>query len=294
LYAVLRRFRGADNATPLDRQTLQQQLADHPWCEPELLLAMRPAIRDADQEQVHAWLDLARQVSPGAALAAQGRYHLLTDQPAEAIHDATMLMRDESVGRLGRRYGTDIGARAHVQKNTAPLGVGMIESLAIAAPYGKVALQLASVDVLIDSGRDSEASAALVSLMGDQAVSSRWLDRMLVRAAVIMGPKRLDAAIETLLQYRRDDPLLLVYRAWCRGRSGDLDGARRALHAAETQQPQSPRIRMMSAALHIAGGENEQARAIYRDLQSQPGRVGAAAQRELERMSRSASTGGMP
>lgn len=273
---------------------LAEHMAQHPWAHVPLLHALGAAIERKDIQAAQQLIVKAREVDPLLARLVECRANIAMRHATDALHGATILMRDERAGVLLNFYGAESAAQAHVLNGSPELAVGLIENLGLGAPYRLIPLKLAAADVLLESRRDTEGIAALVAVMADRRVEARWLDQMLARAAAITNPQRMTRLTNLLLHIRVDDPLVLVYQAWALAQLGNRTGAHDALARAATQRPDSPRVLMLRAALQRAEGRTGEARAIYEKLLEHDGRVADAARRELSKLGRSAARRTLP
>lgn len=264
-------------------EALKALLTEHPWDLPAVLLAMRRHVEAGDFDAAERIVELAGRINAKLGLLARSRLHLARGDHAGALHDATMMTRDEPVGSFVRYYGGEINARAHLAAGSSELAVNVLENLAISSPMGQMRVKLAAIDALAQVERDNAAIAAVIAMTDDVDLEPRWLDRLMARAEVVMPARRRVGMIDAMLDRMGDEPLLLVYKAQALIESGDLTSAHQALALATMKRPDAPRVKMLQATLAQSLGSQDAADAIYRSMVETPGRAGIAARMQLMR-----------
>jgi tetratricopeptide (TPR) repeat protein len=261
---------------------LRKLLAEHPWAERALLVAIGHAIREDQMDRALALIAMARQINPELALLTKARLHLVTGNPAEARRQAMAAIRNEPIGAELRRWAVEVRIEAHLEMKQLQLAVGAADQLALHATEHRRQTQMVTADVLLAAGRKHGASQVLSRLLSPADNSARLMDQLLTRAQTVMKPSRIKAILDSLLALRDDDSTLLMYQARLAAHD-NLLAAERVRESLLAEHPDSIRL-MMEGAVMQERHQPDQAIRLYRKLLGRGGWAARAAQQAIDRI----------
>jgi hypothetical protein len=134
--------------------------------------------------------------------------------------------------------------------------------------------------VLITMDKPFAASEVLSQLASAPQTPARVLDQILARAWQVMEPARMRALVDAMLNFRPDDPLLLLYQAKLAGLE-DSAVAERMMKNVLARRPGAPRA-VMELAILLRPVQADESRRLLDDLIQRGGRVAEAAQRQRD------------
>jgi tetratricopeptide (TPR) repeat protein len=237
---------------------LESMVATHPWAEPAMALVLADMLRKGDAIRAEHWLKMVERLAPRMGALSRARYMLATGKAGESIAFIEQAMRDEPANSHMREQGTDIIARANLRLEHIELAAGALDQLAVADPDRAIQLRLMVVDAHLSVGRRSPAVLAIGSLLTDAKMTSRGLDRSLGRAERVMPPEQLMPLITTQLNYRPEEPVLLVYMARQNLLGRNLEAAAVNVAALQRLVPNTARTRATELLLATAAGNEDE------------------------------------
>ena len=257
-------------------------LQSHPWAEAALAAVVADAIQHDQPDRAYAILGVAGQVNIQLASLTRGRLNLGMGRPADALHDVEQVVANENANTEVRRWASEVRARAHLMLDQQSLAVGVFDMLAQSQMDQRIELRQAAADVLIAFGKPTAAAEVLSEIVSMADNPSRNMDQLLARAELTMKPSRVRTIVETLLTYRANDPVLLLYQARAIASEDDLV-AERVIKSVLAREPNAVRALMEMAQL-MRKIQPDETRRIYTELSKLGGRAGAAAQQSLDEM----------
>lgn len=242
---------------PLIQQRVRELLTAHPWAEPAFLHAVRHALEKSDPTAAKITIEIADRINPEMARLARGRMNLALRNPREALEAASAVGRDEATDSEVRVQATEITARANLLIGQPELAAGAFETLAFSMEdRSKLPMRLSALDVLVRTQRDRKAAVVIGTLAADAETRPDITDQVLVRAAIVMTPQRLDALIETLRLRRPDEPVLWLHQSHALLAAGNTEEASRLCDRLKTVAPSAPRVLQLAEQIAQAAARS--------------------------------------
>jgi hypothetical protein len=108
-------------------EKLEAYIKEHPWAEHALLMAVRSALAADDVEQAFAFVDAAKRINNQLGLLTSARLHLAINQTSNALHNAEMLLSEESGGSEIRRLTAEVRALTNLAEGRVELATAIFE-----------------------------------------------------------------------------------------------------------------------------------------------------------------------
>lgn len=265
--------------------SLTKMLQSHPWAEQALLMVVIDAMRRDQPDRAYAVLGSIDPLNSQLANLSRARLNVSNGRAADALHDTDKVLANESVDSDIRRWTAEVQARALLMLDQQANAVGVFDQLALTLKEHQADAAQSGADVLLLFGKSTAAAEVLSEVISRPDNSPRMLDQLLVRAQLVMKPSRVRSLVDTLLSYRANEPVLLLYQARATSHEDDIV-AERIFKSLLSRFQQSPRV-LMEMAEMMRRVQPDEAVRIYTALTKRGGRVGAAAQQLLDSMNKS-------
>ncbi|MCE9589514.1 MAG: hypothetical protein K8S99_03205 [Planctomycetes bacterium] len=263
-------LRSSDSDRPLLRLT--SLITAHSWAEPALLMFMRTELERDDVVGAKLAIEATQKLNPEMARLATGRLNLAQRYPREAMEEADVVGHDEAADSEVRIQAAEIAARAYLLVGQSEMATFAFDSLSYSMPDRKLDMRMHALDILILSRKTATASASSLAVEAQNARAV--LDRVLVRAATIMPPQRLNVLIDNILLYQPNEPILWLHQANAQVASGELGRARRLLERLRQVVPDAPRIAELARSIEHAQTQPATRRSDTAPPPAQPPRPG--------------------
>jgi len=163
--------------------------------------------------------------------------------------------RDEATDSEVRVQAAEIAARGNLLIGQTDVATAAFDTLAYSMTDRKLPMRLLAIDVLIRAGKSQHAATMISSLSADVQGSPAMLDALLVRAAAVMPPQRLDALLNTIMLYVPEEPMLWLHQAHVLLAMGKIDLAGQVTDRLMRIAPGAPRVRALVAELDRIKGK---------------------------------------
>jgi len=270
--------RGEEQAA---HEHLEVLLEKRPREDLAVLMALSDAWVRGRQDQVEAWIELAERHNPMSARLAEASWELAHGRAMQALMHAQLADRRQDSGSNLARRAADLIARGYLMTGQINRAVGVLDSVALAAPRQRLELKLAASELLMDAGDAGRASAVLADALKDASIPAADQDELLSRAVVVMPANQLLNIVDSLLQFSEDAPVLLFYKARVLADEGRYDSARLILSKLGSRFPKSPRVWLLAASVEASAGRADSAKRFYGRVLEMGGAAAAAARRAM-------------
>lgn len=174
----------------------------------------------------------------------------------------------------------ELRARGHLMLDQQSLAVGVFDQLSSSVREHRPEARVGAADVLIAVGKPYAAAEILSELASAPEMPARMLDQVLARAWLVMEPARMRALVDAMLNFRPEDPLLLLYQAKLAGLE-DTAVAERMMKNVLARRAGAPRA-MLELAVLLRPVQADESRRLLEELINRGGRVAEAAQRQRD------------
>lgn len=240
---------------PAVLRNFSELLINHAWAEHALLMLVRAALERNDVTDAKLAIEAAEKLNPEMARLAKGRLSLALRRPREALEAAGIVGRDEATDSEIRVQAAEIAARGNLLIGQTDVATAAFDTLAYSMTDRKLPMRLLAIDVLIRAGKSQHAATMISSLSADVQGSPAMLDALLVRAAAVMPPQRLDALLNTIMLYVPEEPMLWLHQAHVLLAMGKTDLAGQVTDRLMRIAPGAPRVRALVAELDRIKGK---------------------------------------
>jgi len=267
---------------------LRRLLAAHPWAGPVLMSLLRPHVEKSDMHLAERLMSTIEDACPNTALAQvmRARLDLCAGNAPQALQRIRFIVNRERdyAESSAFRFSTEVRARAVLTIGDPQMVRSMFERLTLEVKQDDRQMQIRAIDALLEAQRLDDAGTEIAVMFAEPKLPPVWLDALLARAVAVMPRSRVINLINTRLQIDRDNPLLLLYRAYCNEMYGKLDEAQKDIDAVLATQGNVPRAVMAKASVKQRKGRISDAIELYERLLETDGPSRAAAEDALRRM----------
>lgn len=241
---------------------MENILKKHPRAHTAVLWVTRTLYESGEIPALDQLLNRIENKSPYLSQIARSRLLLATNQVAQSTQGISLVGVEALADSSIRWQQSEIEAIAALARDQPVLAIGLLETLGLSIRSESPAIGVGQVELMIDAGRDRAAGSIIMQQLSISDLPPVWTDAYLARAMYFMDAERVLRAVELNLQDRREDGVLLYYRARLLQKLGQDELARQAIVTLNTLRPDAPRVLMLQAQQAMDQARLNEARQI--------------------------------